>query len=62
MKILAKTMIWRIIATLDTALISFFLTGDLKIAGGIATLEVLTKTILYYCYEHAWVYFNEENK
>jgi len=51
---LAKTISWRIIATLDTFIISFFITKELKIAGIIAALEVLTKTFLYFFHERIW--------
>jgi uncharacterized membrane protein len=51
---LAKTISWRIIATLDTFIISFFITKELKIAGIIAALEVLTKTFLYFFHERMW--------
>ena len=51
---LAKTISWRIIATLDTFIISFFITKELKIAGIIAILEVLTKTFLYFFHERMW--------
>jgi uncharacterized membrane protein len=51
---LAKTISWRIIATLDTFIISFFITKELKIAGIIATLEILTKTFLYFFHERIW--------
>ena len=51
---LAKTISWRMIATLDTFIISFFITKELKIAGIIAALEVLTKTFLYFFHERMW--------
>ena len=51
---LAKTISWRIIATLDTFIISFFITKELKIAGIIAALEILTKTFLYFFHERMW--------
>ena len=51
---LAKTISWRIIATLDTFIISFFITKEIKIAGIIAALEVLTKTFLYFFHERMW--------
>ena len=51
---LAKTISWRIIATLDTFIISLFITKELKIAGIIAALEVLTKTFLYFFHERMW--------
>ena len=52
---LFKTISWRTVATLDTFIISWFITGDVALAGGIASLEVITKIALYYLHERAWV-------
>lgn len=49
-----KTISWRIIGTLDTMLISYFLTGDISIAVGIGGIEVVSKMILYYLHERVW--------
>ncbi len=49
-----KTMTWRILATTDTFVLSFFITGNLVFAGSIASVEVLTKLILYYWHERLW--------
>ena len=46
-----KTLTWRVVATSDTLLISYLLTGSLAIAGSIASLEVVTKMVLYYYHE-----------
>ena len=51
---LIKTMTWRLIATLDTFLISWFVTGKLVFAGAIASLEILTKMFLYFLHERGW--------
>jgi|TARA_B000000532_G_C18733398_1_gene347885 uncharacterized membrane protein len=51
---LAKTISWRVLATTDTFIISWFITGELFFAGAIASLEILTKTILYYLHERGW--------
>ncbi|MFP2996137.1 DUF2061 domain-containing protein [Spongiivirga sp. MCCC 1A20706] len=51
---LLKTISWRIIGTLDTMIISYILTGDLKIAFGIGGIEVVSKMILYYFHERVW--------
>jgi len=51
---IAKTITWRIIASTDTLIIAWFLTGSWKIGGGIAIIEVITKMILYYLHERAW--------
>ena len=49
-----KTMTWRILATTDTFVLSFFITGNLVFAGSIASVEVLTKLVLYYWHERLW--------
>ena len=49
-----KTITWRIIASTDTLLIGWLLTGSWKIGTGIASIEVLTKIILYYLHERIW--------
>ena len=51
---LAKTVSWRVTATIDTFIISFFVTGSFTWASSIAGLEVLTKMGLYYLHERAW--------
>jgi len=49
-----KTISWRTIGTLDTMIISYFITGDLIMAASIGSIEVVTKMILYYFHERAW--------
>ncbi|NAS32387.1 DUF2061 domain-containing protein [Flavobacteriaceae bacterium R38] len=49
-----KAISWRIIGTLDTMIISYLLTGDLKVAFGIGSIEVVSKMVLYYLHERAW--------
>ncbi|NER16167.1 DUF2061 domain-containing protein [Spongiivirga citrea] len=51
---LLKTISWRIIGTLDTMIISYLLTGDMKIAFGIGGIEVVSKMVLYYFHERIW--------
>ena len=51
---LAKTFLWRGIATTDTILISFFITGSFAKGLAIGFTEVLTKMLLYYLHERAW--------
>jgi uncharacterized membrane protein len=50
----AKAISWRIIGTADTFLIAWFITKEPIAAGAIASLEVLTKTVLYYFHERGW--------
>lgn len=51
---LAKTVSWRVLASIDTFIIGWFVTGNMVFAGSIASLEVLTKMALYYGHERAW--------
>ena len=52
---LLKTLSWRIIGTIDTMLISYMLTGKLDIAMSIGGIEVVSKMLLYYLHERAWI-------
>lgn len=51
---IAKAISWRVTGTADTFIISWLITGELMIAGGIATTEVVTKIVLYWLHERAW--------
>lgn len=51
---LAKTLTWRVLATTDTFLIAWLITGQIDWAAGIASIEVITKMFLYYWHERAW--------
>lgn len=51
---LAKTFSWRALASIDTFILGLIITGSMTFAGSIASLEVLTKLILYYLHERAW--------
>ena len=42
---------WRVIAMIDTFVISYLITGSLVWAGSIVSIEVLTKLVLYYVHE-----------
>ena len=50
----AKTISWRTVGTLDTIIISYFITGNLVMAASIGSIEVITKMILYYFHEKVW--------
>jgi uncharacterized membrane protein len=49
-----KTVSWRIIATLDTVIISYLITDSLEFAVAIGGVEIVTKIFLYYFHERAW--------
>lgn len=49
-----KTISWRTVGTLDTMIISYFITGNLVMAVSIGSIEVITKMVLYYLHERVW--------
>ena len=49
-----KTCTWRIVASLDTFLLSWLVTGSVTAGASIASLEVVTKMFLYYVHERQW--------
>lgn len=51
---IAKALSWRLTGSIDTFVISFLVTGNFKAASSIATLEVVTKIVLYYLHERVW--------
>lgn len=53
-KSLVKTISWRVVGTLDTIVIAYFLTGETSIAFSIGSVEVFTKMVLYYLHERVW--------
>jgi uncharacterized membrane protein len=55
---LIKTITWRAIGTLDTILLSWFISGNALTGLKIGTFEVVTKMILYYFHERVWYRIN----
>ncbi len=51
---IAKAFSWRVIGTLDTLVISYFLTGKISLAASIASIDFLTKMVLYFFHERLW--------
>lgn len=51
---LVKAITWRLTGTLDTFLISWFITGQPLLATGIALTEVFTKVFLFWMHERIW--------
>lgn len=51
---IAKAVSWRVVGSLDTLFLSYLFTGSLAVAGSIASMETVTKTVLYYLHERAW--------
>jgi len=51
----AKALSWRVTGTIDTMIISLVVTGSIKLAAAIGATEVVTKSLLYYFHERAWL-------
>lgn len=49
-----KAITWRTLGTLDTIVISYVLTGEIKTAVSIGGIEVFTKMFLYFGHERIW--------
>jgi uncharacterized membrane protein len=51
---LTKAVSWRVTGTLDTILISYLITGRMRLALSIGFVELFTKVSLYYLHERLW--------
>ena len=50
----SKTVTWRFIGTIDTMVLSWFISGDLTIGLKIGGFELISKIVLYYLHERIW--------
>ena len=55
---MAKTITWRITASLTTFLIAWILTGDILVGASIGSIEAIAKIFLYYFHERIWTNIN----
>ena len=51
---LMKAVSWRTTGTIDTMIVSYLVTGQVKLAVSIGFIEVFTKILLYYFHERVW--------
>ncbi len=51
---LLKTITWRIVGTIDTMILGWIVTGNLKFGLAIGGFEVITKMLLYFLHERVW--------
>jgi uncharacterized membrane protein len=51
---IVKSISWRTVGTIDTMVISYFITGKLALALSIGGIEVFTKMTLYFFHERVW--------
>jgi uncharacterized membrane protein len=58
-KSIMKSISWRIVGTIDTMVISYFITGRITVALSIGSVEILTKTVLYYFHERLWAHIHK---
>ena len=49
-----KAISWRLLGSIDTFIISFVVTRSFVFAGSIASVETVTKIILFYGHERVW--------
>jgi uncharacterized membrane protein len=55
---LLKTLSWRTIASLDTFLLTWLVTGNPLDGLTVSALEIVTKMFLYYFHERTWLKCN----
>ncbi|NQZ45293.1 MAG: DUF2061 domain-containing protein [Flavobacteriaceae bacterium] len=58
---IAKTLTWRFIGTLDTILLSWIISGNPMTGLKIGFTESITKMVLYFFHERAWIRMNIED-
>lgn len=51
---LVKSISYRITGTLATFIISFFVTGELKFAISIMSVDFISKIVIFYFHERLW--------
>lgn len=51
---LVKAISWRVTGTCDTILVSYLVTGKVRMAVSIGLIELFTKIMLYYVHERVW--------
>lgn len=53
-KSLLKAVSWRMVGTVDTIIIAYFITGEISSAISIGSIEVISKVLLFYFHERLW--------
>lgn len=51
---LVKALTWRLSGSLSTLVVSWLVTGDIKIAGTIFGIQFVVNTVLYFVHERIW--------
>jgi uncharacterized membrane protein len=50
----AKSITWRLCATLTTVILVWIFFGDVKAALSVGIVEVIVKMVVYYIHERTW--------
>lgn len=53
-KTIAKTISWRIVATVTTMITAWIIVGDWRVGLAIGTAEFFVKMFVYYIHERLW--------
>jgi uncharacterized membrane protein len=53
---ISKTISWRLLGSLDTFVVAYVITGEVKTGAFIVSAEMVTKMILYYLHERGWAH------
>jgi uncharacterized membrane protein len=53
---IAKSVSWRLFGSIDTFVLSYIISHQVKVGAFIASSEVLTKLALYYLHERGWAH------
>lgn len=51
---LAKAITWRVIASLITAIVAWWITDSFEIGAAIFSIDAAIKIVLYYIHERIW--------
>lgn len=51
---IAKSITWRVSATIATIILVYIITKDIRVSLGIGFIEVFLKLFLYYLHERVW--------
>jgi uncharacterized membrane protein len=51
---IAKTLSWRIIATITTIILVYLFTDEISLAFQVGLIEVFLKMLVYFFHERAW--------
>ena len=51
---ITKAVSWRVVGTIDTLVVSYWVTGQIVSAASIASIDFITKLVLYFFHERIW--------